>query len=323
MRGHRGVRQRRPLRRPGRPPRSALEEFGSNHENASELPDVSPEATPTLEWMGSAVADDVTAQATENTAATGAVDLSAVASLLSAGNLPEAQSLLSRLAAAELEKPNGERRSISVLRAVQAVTGELEAAALDREAGNSSAATRHASTAMTVLSRATIIEGNMRDVLVAAGQTFGVGSAQPSQDAEALHAQAGPAVNGYDPTVGQALAQASLRVNGGNTRSRKSCYRYVADAVDMAVGRFLTGRHAYMAASQLASRKDLFTEISASSLTSLPAGAIVVWGKGSSDSGHISIALGDGRESSDFVGAQMTSHYGGAGARVFLPKARM
>ncbi len=29
------------------------------------------------------------------------------------------------------------------------------------------------------------------------------------------------------------------------------------------------------------------------------------------------------RESSDFVGAQMTRHYGGAGARVFLPKARM
>jgi hypothetical protein len=76
-------------------------------------------------------------------------------------------------------------------------------------------------------------------------------------------------------------------------------------------------------AGQLAARKDLFTEIPAGDLTSLPAGALVVWGKGTSKSGHISIALGDGRESSDFVGRQMTRHYGGAGARVFLPHGKM
>ena len=54
-----------------------------------------------------------------------------------------------------------------------------------------------------------------------------------------------------------------------------------------------------------------------------PAGAIVVWGKGTSTSGHISIAQGNGMETSDFVGNQMTYHYGGAPARVFLPKGRM
>ena len=132
----------------------------------------------------------------------------------------------------------------------------------------------------------------------------------------------GAGTAGYDPAVGQALARASVRLNGGNRYSNSECYKYVADAVDMVIGKFLTGRHAYMAASQLAAKPDLFTEVPASGLSSLPAGAIVVWGKGNTKSGHISIALGDGQESSDFVGEQMLTHYGGAGARVFLPKGR-
>jgi hypothetical protein len=125
---------------------------------------------------------------------------------------------------------------------------------------------------------------------------------------------------GYDPALGSALARRGV---SGAPGTVGRCYEFVANAVDAVIGRFLSGGHAYMAASQLAARPSSFTEISASSLSSLPAGAIVVWGKGTSKSGHISIALGDGRESSDFVGSQMTRHYGGAGARVFLPKARM
>ena len=136
-------------------------------------------------------------------------------------------------------------------------------------------------------------------------------------------APGGGSTEGYDAAIGEALVRASLRINGGSRRSTSRCYEYVADAVDISIGRFLSGRHAYMAASQLASKKDLFTEVSASNLAGLPAGAIVVWGKGNTESGHISIALGDGQESSDFVGPQMMSHYGGAGARVFLPKGRM
>lgn len=128
---------------------------------------------------------------------------------------------------------------------------------------------------------------------------------------------------GFDPVLGAELASASRSENGGNRISRRECYKYVANAVDRVIGRFLSGMHAYMAANQLAGRKDLFVETSTSGLSSLPAGAIVVWGKGRSDSGHISIALGDGQESSDFIGPQMLSHYGGAEARVFLPKARM
>ena len=119
--------------------------------------------------------------------------------------------------------------------------------------------------------------------------------------------------------LGKALAKASKAISAGNPLSKKECYRRVADAVDQTVGSFLSGGHAYMAAGQLAAHP-AFMEVSATSLGSLPEGAIVVWGKGTSESGHISIALGDGRESSDFVGKQMTSHYGGARARVFVPK---
>ena len=128
---------------------------------------------------------------------------------------------------------------------------------------------------------------------------------------------------GYDPVLGKRLAGASMLETRGRTRSQSYCYKYVANAVDTVMGRFLTGMHAYMAASQLAARPHMFTEIPAGNLRSLPAGAIVVWGKGTSRSGHISIAQGNGMETSDFHGKQMTYHYGGAGARVFLPKARM
>ncbi|MEC8379499.1 MAG: LysM peptidoglycan-binding domain-containing protein [Myxococcota bacterium] len=129
--------------------------------------------------------------------------------------------------------------------------------------------------------------------------------------------------NGYDSALGNALAAASRAENGGSRYSKKRCYEYVANAVDRVIGRFLYGGHAYMAASQLAARKDLFTEVPASGLSSLPAGAIVVWSQGNTESGHISISLGDGQESSDHIAPQMPSHYGGGSARVFLPKGRM
>ena len=61
--------------------------------------------------------------------------------------------------------------------------------------------------------------------------------------------------------------------------------------------------------------------LSGSELPKLPAGAVVVWGKTSaSPHGHISVALGDGREASDFVGNQMTNLRGYSNFRVFMPK---
>ena len=99
------------------------------------------------------------------------------------------------------------------------------------------------------------------------------------------------------------------------------CYAAVADAVDAEVGRFLYGGSAYMAADQLAAHPR-FKEINvaASQLRDLPAGAVVVWGKtGASPHGHISIALGDGREASDHVDVQRTQLRGYTNVRVFMP----
>ena len=97
------------------------------------------------------------------------------------------------------------------------------------------------------------------------------------------------------------------------------CYNAVADAVERVTGRFLWGAHAYQAADQFASSSH-FYEVWGRDLRTLPAGAIVVWGQGSSRSGHISVSLGNGQEASDHIANQMTYHYGGASARVFLPK---
>jgi hypothetical protein len=97
------------------------------------------------------------------------------------------------------------------------------------------------------------------------------------------------------------------------------CYNAVADAVERITGPFLWGSHAYQAADQFASSPHFF-EVWSYSIYNLPAGAVVVWGKGTSRSGHISVSLGDGREASDHIAQQMTYHYGGAPARVFYPK---
>lgn len=99
------------------------------------------------------------------------------------------------------------------------------------------------------------------------------------------------------------------------------CYSGVADAVDAEVGRFLYGSSAYMAAEQLATHANFKEmQVSASNLRELPAGAAVVWGRtGSSPHGHISIALGDGREASDHIDVQRTQLRGHTNVRVFMP----
>lgn len=115
---------------------------------------------------------------------------------------------------------------------------------------------------------------------------------------------------------GEQLANFALQNTSGGTGW---CYQYVAQAVHTVFPAFLSGEHAYMAASQLA-QSPHFTEVSAARLSALPAGAVVVWSQGSSPSGHVSIADGNGHEISDHVAPQMLSHYGGGTARVFLPR---
>jgi hypothetical protein len=97
------------------------------------------------------------------------------------------------------------------------------------------------------------------------------------------------------------------------------CYRGVSRALK-SIGVSATGESAYMAADQLA-RNPKFKEVSVPNdkLSSLPPGAVVVWNKGPGHQhGHISVALGDGREASDHVQKQI-SNLNGCTHRVFMP----
>ncbi|HEY9844398.1 MAG TPA: peptidoglycan-binding domain-containing protein [Candidatus Obscuribacterales bacterium] len=121
----------------------------------------------------------------------------------------------------------------------------------------------------------------------------------------------------YNWNLGRQIAAfARSQMSGGS----HYCYQYVAKAIHAFLPNFLKGMHAYMAAQQLASSR-YFREISIPSheLPKLPVGAVVVWEKGKSASGHISIADGKGNEISDHFAPQMTAHYGGGACRVFLP----
>ena len=121
---------------------------------------------------------------------------------------------------------------------------------------------------------------------------------------------------------GKSLASKSSSIAKSRNTVGK-CYAAVADAIDATVARFLYGNSAYQAADQLAKRSE-FKEIKGlkgSDLPKLPAGAVVVWRKTSaSPHGHISVALGGGKEASDHVANQMTSLRGDSGFRVFMPK---
>ncbi len=98
------------------------------------------------------------------------------------------------------------------------------------------------------------------------------------------------------------------------------CFRYVRQALERAGVKGVGGASAYMAADQLA-RNPKFREIKVAEkdLKKLPPGAVVVWDRGNGHQhGHISIALGGGREASDVKRNQITGY--GTKFRVFLPK---
>lgn len=105
------------------------------------------------------------------------------------------------------------------------------------------------------------------------------------------------------------------------------CFRGVCQALERAgVKGGVGGASAYMAGDQLAKNpKFREVQVDAKDLPKLPAGAIVVWDRGGTNAGpagkehgHISIALGDGREVSDIIRKQTTNM--GSKHRVFLPK---
>lgn len=117
------------------------------------------------------------------------------------------------------------------------------------------------------------------------------------------------------------LAQAAADV-AGDMGTRGYCYRGVKQAIRRATGVYLEGASAWMAANQLASNpKFKEVQVNRSDLTKLPPGAVVVWPKtGASPHGHISVALGGGKEASDHVQNQITNlRNENMMPRVFIP----
>lgn len=133
------------------------------------------------------------------------------------------------------------------------------------------------------------------------------GSSAPSVD---------PGTLGEGTAFGKSLAKyAGENANGPGGW----CYKWVGKALAKH-GVNVHGASAYMAADQLA-KSDKFREVSVQpkDLAKLPAGAVVVWNKGAGHPhGHISIALGNGKEASDKLRTQITNY--GTSVRVFLPK---
>ncbi|MFA7484225.1 MAG: hypothetical protein WC314_27270 [Vulcanimicrobiota bacterium] len=103
------------------------------------------------------------------------------------------------------------------------------------------------------------------------------------------------------------------------TGSGGYCFKYVGESLRK-FGINTSGASAYMAADQLAKNPKV-KEVKAApqNFKKLPPGAIVVWDKGPGHPhGHISIALGNGKEASDVIRDQITTY--GTKARVFMPK---
>ncbi len=121
------------------------------------------------------------------------------------------------------------------------------------------------------------------------------------------------------PVSGTQLARDAQRIASSGIAGRgRNCFRGVKYAMARQ-GVNLTGVPAYTAAGQLARNGNFReTRVSRDQLGNLPAGATVVWAPhGKHKYGHVSIALGNGREASDVLRNQITNY--GSSFRVFLP----
>lgn len=124
-------------------------------------------------------------------------------------------------------------------------------------------------------------------------------------------------------SFGKYIARTAEKV-GFRKNTSGWCYRGVKETLNQA-GVNLEGGSAYQAADQLA-RNSKFKEVRVpkSELSKLPAGAVVVWSPYTDNRGnyhkhgHISVALGDGREASDNVRSQLKLN---GDCRVFIPTA--
>ncbi len=142
---------------------------------------------------------------------------------------------------------------------------------------------------------------------------------QELQNSSNYNANIQSTLEGYNSQAGQKIAQSALTVRG----TTGWCLAGVNDSLERVYGTGLYYHSAYQSIPELQSGQGMgahFKEVSVSrdELPSLPPGSIVVWEPSEGHQhGHISIALGDGRESSDYIGKQMTSR--DANYHVFIP----
>jgi hypothetical protein len=138
--------------------------------------------------------------------------------------------------------------------------------------------------------------------------------------AAAAAAGVGAVARHSGPVSGAQLARDAQRIAQSGVAGRgRNCFRGVKYAMARQ-GVQLHGVPAYTAAGQLA-RNGNFREVQVGrdGLRNLPAGATVVWAPhGRNKYGHVSIALGNGREASDVLRNQITNY--GSSFRVFLPR---
>ena len=139
-------------------------------------------------------------------------------------------------------------------------------------------------------------------------------------------ASSGPFAN-YNAEAGQALANSALNVPGTYGRCLGGVNNSLCNTEYFGDGMWFESAYMAIDALQgnvsgyenLASKFEEVTDsVSREELASLPAGAIVVWEQDPQNvHGHISISLGDGRESSDHIIAQEVNR--DAQYHVFIP----
>lgn len=152
------------------------------------------------------------------------------------------------------------------------------------------------------------------------GGTPYFGGPSPSFGGNPAAPMVGPGQFGGASAFGNRLAADAQQIAASGVAGRGgNCKRGVRMALNRQ-GVQLDGLSAYQGADQLA-RNPRFREVRVSrdGLRSLPPGAVVVWDrKAGHPHGHISIALGNGREASDVIRNQITGY--GSAFRVFLPR---
>jgi len=150
----------------------------------------------------------------------------------------------------------------------------------------------------------------------------GGGASAPAgrSSAPATSSAGGPSVNPSELQGGSELGK-KIAADAQNTATGSGgyCFKYVSETLRK-FGINTSGASAYMAADQLANNpKVKEVNVSPQDFKKLPPGAIVVWDKGAGHPhGHISVALGNGKEASDVIRDQITNY--GTKPRVFIPK---